>query len=146
MPETSVTFHVRANAEEVRSFLNDLQELGKCIVGVTEVRSLGPADSLWKVEVRAGFIAQLINLKAHIEAGESPNIMSFRAEGQNLNLSGTAKLREEVNGTTISLKASIEPTGPLAGLVNSVLKNTQQKLIDQTVSNLRARLEAVSGS
>ncbi len=143
MPETSVTFRVQARIEDVRRFLSDPQELGKCIVGVKEVRSMGCNDSIWKVEVRAGFIAQLMTLRAHIENLEQ-NRITFKAEGQNLQLLGQADLAEEDRGTSIHLNARVEPTGPLAGLINSVMKNTQQKLIDETVLNIRSKLESVS--
>lgn len=142
MPETEIRFTLPASQEDVYALISDLPAIGRCLAGVKAVRMLTDEDSEWKVEVRAGVVAQTVTLRARITERKPPQALAFAATGMNLELSGRAELAPAGSGETeVHVRAAVEPRGPLAPLIDLIMKRTQERLIAESVENLKRDLE-----
>lgn len=142
MPETEIRFTLPTSQEEVYNLISDLPAIGRCLAGVKAVRVLTDEESEWKVEVRAGVVAQTVTLRARITERKPPQALAFAATGMNIELSGRAELTPEGPGQTeVHVRARIEPRGPLAPLIELIMRRTQERLIAESVENLQQDLE-----
>lgn len=142
MPETEIRFTLPASQEDVYALISDLPAIGRCLAGVKAVRVLTDEDSEWKVEVRAGVVAQTVTLRARITERKPPQALAFAATGMNLELTGRAELAPLGPGQTeVHVRAAVEPRGPLAPLIDLIMKRTQERLIAESVENLKRDLE-----
>lgn len=142
MEETEIRFTLPAPQAEVYALISDLPAIGRCLAGVKAVRVVTEEESEWKVEVRAGVVAQVVTLHARINERKPPQALAFTAKGMNIELSGRAELTPlGPHQTDVWVRAAVEPQGALAPLIDLVMKRTQQRLIAESVENIRRYLE-----
>ena len=140
------TFEVGAPIERLYGVLNDVDEIGQCIAGVKEVVAVSDTESRWKIEARAGFMARMFNIAGTITERRPPSYLAFRGVGQDVTISGFVELeRVEARVTRCSAVVEAETSGALAPLVDLMARGPQQALIEQTIANLRRRLDTEAG-
>ncbi|MFQ5762090.1 MAG: CoxG family protein [Candidatus Bathyarchaeia archaeon] len=142
MQESSRTFRIAAPIEKVFNFVKDVEQVGWCIAGVKEVKAISPTQSEWKVTVTAGIISQTITFKVVLNELKETSFMSFSGEGRNLKFSGSLELTAAgPTETDATFKAVVEATGAFARLIDLIMGNTADKLAEETVQKIKARLE-----
>lgn len=141
------TFEVGAPIERLYNVLNDVDAIGRCIAGVKEVVAVSDTESKWKIEARAGFMARVFDIAGTITERRPPSYLAFRGAGQDLSISGFVELLSlEPKLTRCSAVVDAQASGSLAPLVDLMARGPQQALIEQTISNLRHRLDEESGT
>ena len=141
MIAVEAAFEVPAPIASVYASLCDVGEIGYVIAGVKDVEVLSDTESNWKVEVRAGIVAQTLKLAGRIVERVPPHRLSFVAEGRNVSLSGVIDLTalgEAETGFGIRIQSDV--TGRLAPIVELISRTTQKQLIEQTIANFRAKI------
>jgi carbon monoxide dehydrogenase subunit G len=125
--------------------LNDIEQIGYCVAGVKEVTAISADESRWKVEVRAGFMARTFNLNGRITERRPPEFLAFSGAGQDVEIAGHVQLLSLSSDLT-RCETVVEATvvGPFASIVDLMAKGPQQALIQETINNLRKRLESVA--
>ncbi|MGE0212058.1 MAG: CoxG family protein [Parvibaculaceae bacterium] len=138
-------FDVEAGAANVYQSICDVGEIGYVIAGVQHVDVIDEDHSTWKVQVKAGMIAQTLTLSGEILTRTPPSGLTFRAEGRNVALSGLVELTA-LGPALTRCRVAVESqvTGKLAALVSLIVRTTQRQLINQTIANFRRKLEAES--
>jgi carbon monoxide dehydrogenase subunit G len=139
------TFEIATDIDRMYRELNDVGHIGYCVAGVKQVDVVDHTHSRWRIEQRIGFMARTFNLDAQIVERRAPTFIGFKANGQDVEINGHVQLDErgsERTGCEILIDAAV--TGPLAPLVDLMAKGPQQQLIQETINNLRRRLEAVA--
>jgi carbon monoxide dehydrogenase subunit G len=137
-------FDVDSSIEQVYEELNDVTEIGQCIAGFKAVQALDATHSRWKFEQRFGAIAKTFDLEATITDRQPPQRIVFRATGHEVAINGHVSLQALAAARTkCEIFINVEVVGPLAPLVEIFAKGPQKKLILQTISNMRSKLEAV---
>jgi carbon monoxide dehydrogenase subunit G len=140
------TFEVGAPIERLYGVLNDVDEIGQCIAGVKEVVAVSDTESRWKIEARAGFMARTFDISGTITERRPPSYLAFKGAGQDVTISGFVELESiESRVTRCSAVVEAETSGALAPLVDLMARGPQQALIEQTISNLRRRLDVEAG-
>ena len=138
-------FDVEAETTHVYRSICDVGEIGYVIAGVQQVDVIDQDRSTWKVQVKAGMIAQTLTLNGLIVTRNPPSGLTFRAEGRNVALSGLVELTAAGPALTrCRVAVESQVTGKLASLVNLVVRTTQRQLINQTIANFRRKLETES--
>lgn len=140
---TEITFTLPASQAEAYTLISDLGAIGRCLAGVKSVTVLSDEDSEWRVEVRAGVVAQTVTLRARMLDRRPPESLAFSARGMNIELEGQATLRTSgPRETEVQVVATVQPRGPLAPLIDLVMRRTQQRLVDESVQNIKRYLES----
>lgn len=135
------TFEVPLPIGLVFKAINDVGEIGYCVAGVKQVDVLNDSESDWKIEVRAGFLAQTIKVRGRITERQFPTRLAFTGEGLNVSLSGDIGLEcLDPEQTRCRIAIRSEAAGPLAPLVNLVAKTAQQRLVAESILNFRKKL------
>jgi len=141
MQEARAVFQVDTPVRRVFEFLSNLERIGKCIAGVKEVTLIGPQSSRWKIEVRAGVIAQVVTLDVQILEIKAPNRIQFVGKGRNVDLVGALDIREiGANSTEVSFNATVYSKGSLAPIIEIVMGHTAENLTRQSVERIKLAL------
>ena len=137
------SFEIGVPIQRMFDEINNVERIGYCVAGVKQVTALGPDESKWKVEARAGFMARTFNLTGRIIERRPPEYIAFTGNGQDLELSGRLVL-SALSPTRTRCEAVVDASvvGPLAPMVEMMAKGPQQALIRETIENLRKRLES----
>jgi carbon monoxide dehydrogenase subunit G len=136
------TFEIAVPIERMYREINDIGEIGYCIAGVQDVRVISDTESAWKVEARAGFMARTFNLAGRITERRPPEYLAFAGSGQDVEITGHVLLEPvEAGGTRCETVVEATVTGAFAPIVDLMARGPQQQLIQQTIDNLRKRLE-----
>ncbi|MBI3978574.1 MAG: SRPBCC family protein [Chloroflexi bacterium] len=125
--------------------INDVGGIGYCIAGAKEVKVLNDSESEWKLEVRAGVVAQVIKVHGWITERRFPEYLGFAGEGQHLSLAGHVGLTPlGADQTRCEVAVQAEVVGPLAPIINLVAKTTQRQLVAQSIANFRVKMGGLS--
>ena len=147
MVAISTQFIIDASIIKVFDFFEDIDKVGRCISGVKDVREISPTDSEWRLEIRAGLFSQKMRLRAKVLRKNRPTSTSFKAEGQNIDISGIVSLTEKGDEkTAVIFNADIRPKGPLASLINLVTGSKQEQMINESVMNIQKEMQALKRS
>lgn len=139
-------FDVDCAIERVYSEINNIGEIGQCVAGVRDVQAISEDESMWVVEVRAGFITRKFKIRGVITERRPPDGLSFAGYTQDIEVSGDVRLSPlDGNRTRCFAAVEFEVSGPMAPLIELMAKGPQQRMISETIANLRARLEAAGG-
>lgn len=127
------------------SEINNIGEIGYCIAGVKEIRAISDDESEWKVEARAGVMARTFRIRGLITERRPPEGISFTGHAPEVQVAGSVRL-SAVDETTTRCAVSIEfeVIGAFKSLVDQMARGPQQRMIRETIANLRDRLEVVA--
>jgi carbon monoxide dehydrogenase subunit G len=141
------TFEVGAPIDRLYKVLNDVDAIGHCIAGVKEVVAVSDTESKWKIEARAGFMARVFDISGTITERRPPSYLAFTGAGQDVSISGIVHLESvEPRLTRCNAVLEVQTSGSLAPLIDLMARGPQQALIEQTISNLRHRLDEEAGA
>ena len=136
-------FVVSTGRDAVYEQLNDVGQIGWCVAGVKSIEVVDDDRSVWKIEQRFGIIARSFTLAAQITGRTPRERIAFSAADREVSITGRVDLADRGEGTACAVWLDIDVRGPLAPLVEIFAKGPQKALIQQTVANLRERLEGV---
>jgi carbon monoxide dehydrogenase subunit G len=140
-------FEVPVPIDQVYKELSNIGQIGMCISGVKSVQLLNDDESIWKVEARAGFMARTFNVHGRITERHAPDFISFTGVTQDASVSGVVKLSAiSSSETRCWASIAIEVTGAFKPLVDQMARGPQQKMVQETIANLQARLDPAMAS
>ena len=64
--------------------IGNVGEIGYVVAGVEDVKVVSEEESIWRVQVKAGILAQTLTLHGTILSRRRPNYLEFRAIGRNV--------------------------------------------------------------
>ncbi len=141
------TFEVPIPREQVYTEFADVAGIGSCIAGVEDIEVVNDDESRWRVGLTAGFMAVTIDLEAKIVGRRPPEEVKFVATGQNVELAGTVVLAAAgPAATSCDITIDIDPQGGLAPLMVQLGRGPQERLANETISNLREYLIRSGGA
>jgi carbon monoxide dehydrogenase subunit G len=136
-----ISFDVALPIDEVYRAVGNIGEFGYVLAGVKEVTMLDEDRSEWKVEVRAGMIAQTLTLQGQVTERQPPRLLAFASQGKNVQVRGRIELSATEPAVTVCRVAvEAEVTGRLAPIVDLISRTTQKQMIAQTIENFRLKL------
>ena len=142
MQRIEETFDIARPIAEVYDEINNVGEIGYAIAGVKEVRVLSDTESQWKIVAKAGFMSKTVDLRGRIVERRPPQYLGFEGDGRQVNVTGHLDLIPVGPALTrchVLIEAQV--AGALGPIADLIAKGPQQKLIRETVANLKQRLE-----
>ncbi|MHB1907916.1 MAG: CoxG family protein [Nitrososphaerales archaeon] len=134
---------ISASVSKCLEFFKSIENVGSCIPGSEEVRSLGEGSASFKIRLKVGYISKVFELRAKINAitGEQ---MSFSAEGSDAEIQGSVKMTFlGENLTKINYKIEIKPTSVMGKTAVSMIgKDLIRKQANEFASCVKKKLEA----
>jgi carbon monoxide dehydrogenase subunit G len=138
-------FEVPVPIDQVYKELNNVGEIGMCISGVKSIQVLNDDESIWKVEARAGFMARTFNIAGRITERRAPGFLSFTGVTQDASVNGIVRLTAlDPSQTHCWASIEVDVTGAFKSLVDQMARGPQQKMVRETIANLKARLDPTS--
>jgi carbon monoxide dehydrogenase subunit G len=142
MQRIEETFDIARPVAEVYDEINNVGEIGYAIAGVKEVRVLSDTESQWKIEARAGFLSKTVELRGRIVERRPPQYLGFEGDGRQVKVTGHIDLTQlDPSVTRCHVLIEAHVAGALGPIADLIAKGPQQKLIRDTVANLKQRLE-----
>jgi uncharacterized protein len=141
MPERTVSFEVGAPPERVWAFLSDMREVGRCVPGVEQVELLDDRRARWSLRVKVGPMAQTIQITTETLEQVPLRHGKFRGEADMLEIIGTIDLTPAGHGTKVVYTMTVAPKGPLARIMDNVIRSRLQSQTEEFALNVRRALE-----
>ncbi|WP_309492977.1 CoxG family protein [Candidatus Hecatella orcuttiae] len=141
MPEAEATFTIKAPLDRVWSFLVDPRRLGSCFPDVQEVRVLDEKTAEWVLKVKLGFIRKTIKMKSTVTDFVPQKRVTFQGVAEEAELSGTMNLESGPGEVKIHYKILMEGRGPLAPLMNDLIRRRISKQSQEFIEILQKKLE-----
>jgi uncharacterized protein len=138
---------ISADPATVWAFVNDPEEVGRCLPDVIQVTVKDPTHFDAVVGVGVGPVRGKFTFKFELQANEAARRMDMKIAGGGFGsavdlTAGADVLPAPEGGTTLTWSGSAVMRGPVAAVGGRVLDAQAQKLIAQTFANLRAKLSA----
>ncbi|MDH4063541.1 MAG: carbon monoxide dehydrogenase subunit G [Acidobacteriota bacterium] len=141
---------ITASKATVWAFINDPEQVGRCLPDVVDVTIQDPTHFDVVAKVGVGPVRGKFKFKFELLPDAGGNRMDMKISGGGfgsaLDLTAGADLVEAgPDTTTLNWSGQAVARGPVASVGGRVLDAQAQKLITQTFANVRERLSAGAG-
>jgi len=141
---------ITAGKAAVWAFINDPEQVGRCLPDVVDVKVQDPTHFDVLAKVGVGPVRGTFKFKFEMMPDPAGNRMDMKISGGGLgsalDLTAGADVVEAGPGTTkLNWRGQAVARGPVAAIGGRVLDAQAQKLITQTFANVRERLSASGG-
>ncbi len=142
------SFTIQAPLQEVWTFLNDLEQVSKCMPGVERVEQTDDKTYTGVVTVKVGPIASSFQGNVVKTLEEPPRRLNARLQGRDAKTASmvTGEFASELNSpsgsqTEVKYKFDVAIRGRLGQFGQAVILDTSRQLTDQFVACVRTRIE-----
>lgn len=142
MPEGTVTFEVHVPVDRAWAFLSDMQKVGSCVPGVEAIQVLDEKRAKWTLKVKIGPLSQKILVDTETVEQVPPSRARFRGVADNMEMLGTIELVPAGDSTRITYTMVATAKGPLARVIDNMMKSRLKQQSDEFAANVRKALEA----
>lgn len=142
MPEGSVTFDVRVPVDRAWAFLSDMQKVGSCVPGVEAIQVIDETRAKWTLKVKIGPLSQRIQVDTETVEQVPPSRARFRGVADNMDMLGTIELAPAGEATRITYTMAATAKGPLARIIDNMMKSRLKQQSDEFAANVKKALEA----
>jgi len=142
VPEGSVTFDVRVPVDRAWAFLSDMRKVGSCVPGVEDIQVLDEKRAKWTLKVKIGPLSQKILIDTETLEQVPPSRARFRGVADNLEMMGTIDLAPAGEATHITYTMAATAKGPLARVIDNVMKSRLKQQSDEFAANVKKALES----
>jgi carbon monoxide dehydrogenase subunit G len=136
---------IPASGDAVWTFVNDPEQVGRCLPDVIDVTVRDPTHFDAAVRVGVGPVRGKFNFKFELQPDAAARRMNMKITGGGfgsaLDLSAGADVVDGGDGSTLlNWTGEAQMRGPVAAVGGRVLDGQARKLITQTFANVRERL------
>lgn len=141
MPEGTVTFDVRVPVDRAWTFLSDMRKVGSCVPGVEDIVILDEKRAKWTLKVKIGPLSQKILVDTETLEQVAPSRARFRGVADNMEMMGTIDLAPSGESTRITYTMVATAKGPLARVIDNMMKSRLKQQSDEFAANVKKALE-----
>ncbi len=141
MPEGTVAFEVRVPVDRAWAFLSDMRKVGSCVPGVEAIQVLDAKRAKWTLKVKIGPLSQKILVDTETLEQVPPSRARFRGVADNLEMLGTIELAPAGDATQITYTMVATAKGPLARVIDNMMKSRLKQQSDEFAANVKRALE-----
>jgi uncharacterized protein len=140
------TVDIAAPRERVWAFVIDPNQVGQCGPGVETIEVIDDSHFKATAKVGVGFITARFVVNMEFAELHQPDDATIKAHGQapGSAVDATAQMRlsdGEGGGTTVACSAGVNLAGTLASVGARMIEGTAQKMIGQTFTCMKDKLE-----
>jgi carbon monoxide dehydrogenase subunit G len=141
------TVEIAAPRDKVWAFVADPEQVASCGPGVESVSKVDDTHYRAVAKVGIGFISARFNGDLEIVEQQPPDRMVIKGHGQApgsaADLIATMRLRDGTDGQTVmDWNADVNIAGTLASVGARLIEGTANKLVGQTFTCIKSKLEA----
>ena len=138
---------INAPREKVWAFVIDPDQVGQCGPGVEKIEVIDETHFKATAKVGIGFISARFNVNMELAETDPPDRALIKAHGQapGSAVDATAQMNlsdGEDGGTVMDWWADVNLSGTLASVGARMIEGTANKMIGQTFSCMKTKLEA----
>jgi carbon monoxide dehydrogenase subunit G len=138
---------IKASREKVWAFVIDPEQVGHCGPGVEKIEVIDATHFKAAAKVGIGFINARFNVNMEFADLQAPDRAVIKAHGQapGSAVDATAEMRLSDgpdSSTVMDWKADVNLSGTLASVGARMIEGTANKMIGQTFTCMRSKLEA----
>ncbi len=141
MPEGTVTFDVRVPQDRAWAFLSDMQKVGSCVPGVESIRVVDQRRAKWTLKIKIGPLSQRIQVDTETLEQVPPSRARFKGVADNMEMMGTIELAPAGDATHITYTMAATAKGPLARIIDNLMKSRLKQQSDEFAANVKKALE-----
>ncbi|HYM39250.1 MAG TPA: SRPBCC domain-containing protein [Thermoplasmata archaeon] len=141
MPEGTVTFDVRVPVDRAWAFLSDMRKVGTCVPGVEAIEVIDDRRAKWTLKVKIGPLSQRIQVDTETIEQVPPSRARFRGVADNMEMLGTIELAPAGDATRIKYTMAATAKGPLARIIDNMMKSRLKQQSDEFAANVKKALE-----
>ena len=141
MPEGSVTFDLRVPVDRAWAFLSDMRKVASCVPGVENVEVIDDKRATWTLKVKIGPLSQHIKVATETLEQVPPSRARFRGVADNMEMLGTIELAPAGESTHVSYTMVATAKGPLARIIDNMMKSRLKEQSDEFAANVKKALE-----
>lgn len=141
MPEGTVTFDVGVPVDRAWAFLSDMRKVGSCVPGVENIEVIDDRRAKWTLKVKIGPLSQHIQVATETLEQVPPSRARFRGVADNMEMLGTIELAPAGDATRITYTMAATAKGPLARVIDNMLKSRLKQQSDEFAANVKRALE-----
>ena len=143
----SGTVDIAAPRDKVWAFLIDPNQVGSCGPGVESIEVVDDTHFKAKAKVGIGFISARFNVDMEFATLTAPEHAGIKAHGQAPGSAVDATASMDLSGppegpTQMAWSADVNIAGTLASVGARLIEGTANKMIGQTFTCIKAKLEA----
>jgi carbon monoxide dehydrogenase subunit G len=143
VPDVQRRVTVPLPLERVWTFVADMNNWAAQVPGYRSHTMLSDRQSTWRVAGDVGILTREVDLQVEITDWQAPSRVTFTLEGLDEPVSGEGTFATQPLGTqetTLDFWLSLSAGGPLAPVVNVLLRTQLARVADEFVERLRQRL------
>ncbi len=141
MPEGSVTFDVRVPQDRAWSFLSDMQKVGSCVPGVESIQVVDDRRAKWTLKIKIGPLSQHIQVDTETLEQTAPSRARLKGVADSMEMMGTIELASAGDSTRITYTMAATAKGPLARIIDNMMKSRLKQQSDEFAANVKKALE-----
>ncbi len=141
MPEGTVTFDVGSPVDRVWTFLSDMKKVGSCVPGVEAIQVVDDRHAKWTLKVKIGPLSRRIEVATETIEQVPPSRARFRGVADSLEMLGTIELAPAGAATRVTYTMAATAKGPLAGIIDNMMKSRLKQQSDEFAANVKKALE-----
>ncbi len=141
MPEGTVTFDVRVPQDRAWAFLSDMQKVGSCVPGVESIQVVDQRRAKWTLKIKIGPLSQRIQVDTETLEQVPPSRARFKGVADNMEMMGTIELAPAGDATHITYTMAATAKGPLARIIDNLMKSRLKQQSDEFAANVKKALE-----
>ncbi len=123
------------------AFLSDMKKVGSCVPGVEAVQVLDERKANWTLKVKIGPLSQRIQVATETVEQVPPSRARFRGVADNMEMLGTIELAPAGAATHITYTMVATAKGPLARVIDNMMKSRLKQQSDEFAANVKKALE-----
>lgn len=145
MPDIRRSASVPLAVAPVWAYVADMNHWAADVPGYRDHTMLSDRESIWRLAGDVGILSREVEVKVVITDWQEPRHVAFTLEGTEEPVTGEGTFDVEPAGdaeTRLDFYLSLAAGGPLAPVINVLLKTQLAKIADQFIATLKDRLLA----
>lgn len=118
-----------------------MQKVGSCVPGVEDIQIVDDRRAKWILKVKIGPLSQHIKVDTETLEQVPPSRARFRGVADNMEMLGTIELASAGEATHVTYTMAATAKGPLARVIDNMLKSRLKQQTDEFAANVKKALE-----
>ncbi|MEM3522488.1 MAG: SRPBCC family protein [Candidatus Bathyarchaeia archaeon] len=141
MPSAETKVTINASLFKIWAFLNNLENIGKCLGVVDEVKLVNKNRARWILKSQQARVTRTKEVEAQFTMLEENKRIAWSAKGENLSIEGECELEPKGNSTECKIKLTFEVLGVLGSILKPMISMTIKSRLEAFTQCIKENVE-----
>lgn len=141
MPSAETKIVINANLFKAWTFLNDLENIGKCLGVIDEVKLIDKNRAKWILKSQQARVTRTKDLEAQFTILEENKRIAWNAKGENLTIEGECELEAKGELTECKIKLTFEVLGVLGSILKPMVSMSIKSRLNAFTQCIKENIE-----